>query len=130
MSFVIRLAGGLLDGTPLADAVATIDEVVRPRPSAFMVNCVYPAVFAIAMERALENAPGLARRVIGLQANASALTPEELDQARTMQAEPPEVFAEAMADVRARFGTRVLGGCCGTGQRHMEALIGRLTGVK
>lgn len=68
--------------------------------------------------------------MIGLQANASPLTPEELDQVGTMQAEPPEVFAEAMADVRARFGTRVLGGCCGAGQRHMTALTGRLTEVK
>lgn len=130
MSFVVRPGGALLDGISLADAVQIIDEVVRPRPNAFLVNCVYPTVFASAMASCAEKAPDLARRVIGLQANASALSPEELDNAATMHAESPEAFAEAMAQVRDQWGSRVLGGCCGTDQRHIAALIGKLTGGK
>jgi homocysteine S-methyltransferase len=45
-----------------------------------------------------------------------------------LETEDPEVFAEAMAGLRERFGLRVLGGCCGTDGRHIRALAARLAG--
>ena len=121
-SFVLRPDGTLLDGIPLHEAVAGIDAAVSPKPFAFMANCVHPSVFASAMEREVASCATLRARVIGLQANTSALSPEELLGLDHLETEAPEAFAAAMWDVRERFGTRILGGCCGTDEQHIAAI--------
>jgi len=40
VSFVIDRAGLLLDGTPIAVAMAAVDDVCRPL--CYLVNCVHP----------------------------------------------------------------------------------------
>ena len=127
LSFVVRSAGTLLDGTPLQQVVGEIDGSVAPRPLAFMVNCAHPTVFASALETATQTDPNVLTRVIGLQANTSPLSPEELDQAEQLEGEDPATFAEAMLSLHHRFGTKILGGCCGTDHRHINALANRLT---
>jgi len=122
ISFVIRQDGALLDGTPLHEAVAHIDSDVRPCPTAYMINCVHPTVFAEALEFEQKTMPALTERVIGLQANSSTLAPEELDHADSPQGEDPERFAEEMMIVHRRFAVKILGGCCGTDDRHIRAI--------
>jgi homocysteine S-methyltransferase len=129
LSFVLRPAGTLLDGTPLGEAIGRIDSESEAVPLAYWANCVHPAVFAEAMERVVAETPGVADRVLGLQANTSRRCPEELDGARTLDAEPPAVFAEEMMNVRRRFGLRVLGGCCGTDAGHIDAIAERIVGA-
>jgi len=126
LSFVIRASGSLLDGTPLSEAVTRVDAEVTPRPAGYMVNCVHPQVFAEALDHECARRPGLNERIIGLQANTSRKSPEELDQSGEFFAESPENLAEGMMVARRRFGTRILGGCCGTDERHIRA-IARLT---
>ncbi len=126
LSFIIRADGALLDGTPLQAVVARIDTAVTPRPVAYFINCVHPTTFAAAMAIAGQDAPHLRERVIGLQANASALPPEELDGRGQLAADPPDVLADAMLDVHGRWGVRVLGGCCGTDGRHIAAMAARV----
>ena len=125
LSFVLGRNGRLLDGTSLHDAVSGIDAAVTPRPLFYMVNCVHPTVF----EAALASAPAQVRhvndRIIGLQANASAKSPEELEGLSYVDADPPEVLADGMARVYRRFGTKILGGCCGTDHHHIEWIARR-----
>jgi len=64
-------------------------------------------------------------RVIGLQANASAKSPEELEGRRHLDADPPEMLADAIFRLRRRFGTKILGGCCGTDDRHIAWIARR-----
>ncbi len=64
-------------------------------------------------------------RVLGLQANTSAKSPEELDGSPILECEDPELFATRMMHLRIEFGTRVMGGCCGTDARHIFALARR-----
>jgi homocysteine S-methyltransferase len=122
LSFVIRASGSLLDGTPLSEAVTRVDAEVTPRPAGYMINCVHPQVFAEAMEHECARRPGLNERIIGLQANTSRKSPEELDQSGEFFAESPENLAEGMMVAHRRFGTRILGGCCGTDERHIRAI--------
>jgi homocysteine S-methyltransferase len=122
LSFVLRPAGTLLDGTPLAEAVARIDALPGARPAAYLVNCVHASVFREGVSRQLAAAPALAGRVVGLHANTSRLSPEELEGRAELDGEPPEAFAQEMLRVHAELGTRVLGGCCGTDDRHLTAL--------
>jgi len=61
-------------------------------------------------------------RLIGLQANTSKRSPEELDGLEQLEGETPEAFAEQMLEVHRQHGTRILGGCCGTDDRHIRCL--------
>ncbi|MBU0640413.1 MAG: homocysteine S-methyltransferase family protein [Planctomycetes bacterium] len=118
LSFVVRPSGTLLDGTPLSEAVTRIDRCVSPAPLAYFVNCVHPTAFAAAMRRSA----GVRERVLGLQANTSPRPPEDLDGRETLDGEAPGVFADALLDVQREFGTRILGGCCGTDERHIRCI--------
>ena len=79
--------------------------------------------------RPLLHYPGLRGRVLGLQANTSAKSPEELaGLAHLDEAESSEEFAEAMLSIHRRFGIKILGGCCGTDDRHIRGLAERIRG--
>lgn len=122
LSFVIRPTGTLLDGTPLGEAVERIDALAEPRPAAYMVNCVHPSGFREAFLRQVDAWPNLRRRLVGLQANASRLSPEELDGRAELDSDDPATFARELAGLHTELGLRLLGGCCGTDDRHLAAL--------
>ncbi len=126
LSFVLRPNGTLLDGTPLHQAIAMIDAAVNPAPLFYMANCVHPTVFESAFAAAISQSPAVARRVIGLQANTSTKSPEELDRLGSLDGAKPEPFANAMVGLNHWFGTKILGGCCGTDNRHIAAIAQRI----
>lgn len=125
ISFILQHSGDLLDGTPLGEAMAQIDAGTHPRPLGYMVNCCYPTFLAPAWHRLT---PAARERFLGLQANGSSRSAEELDGSPTLCAETPEVFAADLLRLRAETGLRVLGGCCGTDHRHIECLAAQLAG--
>ena len=128
VSFIIRPSGLLLDGTPLDVAMGRIETEVVPRPLGYMVNCVHSSV----LKGAFSTPPGAralaSGRLLGLQANTSARSPEELDGSEELDGEAPEAFAAGMVELRKRFGLKVLGGCCGTDGGHIAALAEALVG--
>jgi homocysteine S-methyltransferase len=126
LSFVLRPAGTLPDGTPLHKAIEHIDRATGPSPLGYLINCVHPRVFVEACTRELACAPGLRNRILGLQANTSDLSPEALDGRETLASEDPEAFADAMLCAHTQLGIKLLGGCCGTDARHIEAIAKRL----
>lgn len=132
VSFMIRPTGVLLDGTPLHEAIAMIDSSVDPAPLGFMVNCVHPSGLAEALNRLSPSSPGFCERLLGIQGNTSTKSPEELDNLKRLDvAEDPDEFGAAMVELHTRFGLKILGGCCGTDGRHIQAIarrLGRLDG--
>jgi homocysteine S-methyltransferase len=123
LSFVVRAEGVLLDGTPLGEAISLLDASISPRPFGYMANCVHPSNFRGAMVTVLGYSPQLAVRVLGLQGNTSLRSPEELDGSPALEAqEDPELFAEAMLGLNREYGLKLLGGCCGTDDRHIKAI--------
>ena len=120
LSFVVRPEGTLLDGMPLHRAVREIDASASPPPLCYLLNCVHPTVYAQAMQAQLGLDPTLCERVVGLQGNTSCRSPEELDALSWLDSEEPESFAAAMLALHRDLGARVLGGCCGTDERHIE----------
>lgn len=133
ISFIIRPSGKLLDGTPLVEAIAEIDVSVSPQPTAYMLNCVHPANARRTIAAGPNNSAQLKSRLIGLQGNASRMSPEELDGRVELDADPPERWARAMLSLHDDFDMRILGGCCGTDNRHIARLVelyaGRLDSV-
>jgi homocysteine S-methyltransferase len=125
LSFILRRTGHLLDGTPLEAAIRDIDDHLDHPPAGYLVNCVHPSVYEEAMNASSARDSLASARVLGLQANTSAKSPEELDGSPILECEDPELFATRMMHLRIEFGTRVMGGCCGTDARHIFALARR-----
>jgi homocysteine S-methyltransferase len=66
------------------------------------------------------------KRVAGLLANTAALNPEELDNSEELVEEDPQIFGKSVASLHAELGMKILGGCCGTDERHIDNLAKRL----
>jgi homocysteine S-methyltransferase len=126
ISFVIRAEGTLLDGTPLKDAVAVIDSDVKPKPLAYLVNCSHASFFRAALQHEHNSSPRVRERVVGLLANTAALAPEDLDDSAALVEEDPDVFGRTVAALHRDLGMKILGGCCGTDDRHIRSLASRL----
>jgi homocysteine S-methyltransferase len=130
VSFIVRPAGCLLDGTPLDEATATIDALVSPRPAGYLVNCVHSSTLAAALRTDPGRRVLASGRLLGLQANTSSKSPEELDGAEQLDTESAAAFAAGMCGLRDQFGLRVLGGCCGTDGAHIAALARAITAAR
>jgi homocysteine S-methyltransferase len=127
VSFVARPDGTLLDGTPLKVAIAAIDSQASPPPLAYLVNCTHASVFRRAVSHERNSSPHVRERVIGLFANTAALSPEELDNSTELVEEAPETFGADVAALHKELNLKVLGGCCGTDNRHIDCLARRLS---
>ncbi|MDO9398398.1 MAG: homocysteine S-methyltransferase family protein [Herbiconiux sp.] len=118
-SFTVEVDGRLPDGTPLADALARLDEETGGAALFAMVNCAHPEHLA----PALDGRPELAR-LGGLRPNASRLSHAELDEAETLDNGDPAELGVGVAWLRAALpNLRLLGGCCGTDVRHVRELL-------
>jgi S-methylmethionine-dependent homocysteine/selenocysteine methylase len=119
VSFTVEQDGRLPDGTPLSEAITTVDA--EAAPDYFMVNCAHPSHIA----PALTTAGDWCSRIVGLRANASARSHEELDAATDLDEGDPIELARAQEALRPRLPSLALiGGCCGTDARHVAAMWG------
>lgn len=126
LSFVVRPQGTLLDGTPLKEAITAIDSSVTPRPWGYLINCSHASFARGALLHATNSSPLVRQRIIGLLANTAALSPEELDASSSLVEEEPLIFAKAVAGLQRELGLKILGGCCGTDDRHIRSLAEQL----
>lgn len=122
VSFVVRPSGTLLDGTPLGEALAAIDDAVRPQPTGYLINCTHPDFARSALWHPIHSSPQVRARVIGLLGNTAALSPELLDGRETLVEAEPAAFAANLAALARETGLKILGGCCGTDDRHIRCL--------
>ncbi len=119
---VVRPDGTLLDGTPLRRFVEAVDADTSRPPLGYALNCVHPTI----ADAALSTEP-IGDRAIALFANASALSPEELDGRAELDSSVPDAYAEALVAVGRRHGLSIFGGCCGTDDTHLRAVAARLS---
>jgi S-methylmethionine-dependent homocysteine/selenocysteine methylase len=121
ISFTVETDGRLPDGQPLAAVIERVDAETDGSVGYFMVNCAHPSHFA----DVLEDDGAWRERIGGLRANASAKSHAELDEAEELDEGDPAALGAEHGALRPRLGSiSVLGGCCGTDCRHVEA-IGR-----
>ncbi len=119
---VVRPDGTLLDGTPLRAFVDSVDAGTHRAPLGYALNCVHPAIADAALR-----AEPIGDRATALFANASALSPEELDGRAALDASEPGPFALALTQAGTTHGLSVLGGCCGTDDTHLRAAAALLS---
>jgi homocysteine S-methyltransferase len=126
ISFVLRSEGTMLDSTPLQDAISIIDTAANPKPLAYMANCTHASVFKTAIMHDTNSSSAVRERVAGLLANTAALKPEELDNSEELVEEDPQIFGKSVSSLHGELGMKILGGCCGTDERHIDNLAKRL----
>ena len=119
ISFTVETDGQLPSGEPLEAAIARTDAATDAHPAYYMINCAHPSHF-----RAVLDAGGAWReRIRGLRANASKRSHAELDAATELDVGDPDELGRDYRALRAVLpGLNVLGGCCGTDHRHVDAI--------
>jgi S-methylmethionine-dependent homocysteine/selenocysteine methylase len=127
ISFMIRKNGRLIDGTTIHDAITAIDGVTERKPLCYMTNCVHPLIVKSALEQPCNATALVMRRFKGIQANASSLSPEELDGNCDLQSSDGATLAGAMMELRRYCDLKIFGGCCGTDASHIEEIAQRLS---
>lgn len=126
LSFVVRPEGTLLDGTPLKEAIAAIDAAATPQPLGYLVNCTHATFARAALLHAVNSSAYVRQRVMGLLANTAAIKPEDLNESSCLVEEEPETFGRSVAALHRELGLKILGGCCGTDDRHIRSLARHL----
>jgi S-methylmethionine-dependent homocysteine/selenocysteine methylase len=126
ISFTVETDGRLPTGQTLSEAIRTVDAATNGAPAYYMVNCAHPTHFEHIL---LADDPALAR-LRGVRANASRCSHAELDESTELDDGNPAELGEQYRAIRARHPQiTVLGGCCGTDHRHVEAIAEACAGT-
>jgi S-methylmethionine-dependent homocysteine/selenocysteine methylase len=121
ISFTLETDGRLPTGQGLKAAVEEVDAATGNAPAYYMINCAHPSHF----ETTLAPETAWVKRVRGIRANASRRSHAELNEAPDLdEGDPAELGAEYRALLQRHPQINVLGGCCGTDRRHVEAICG------
>lgn len=124
LSFTVETNGRLPSGMPLGEAIEATDAATDGHPTHYMVNCAHPVHLA----GALRQTGAWTARLGGLRANASTLSHAELDEMTELDDGDPADLAARYVGLRATLpGLRVIGGCCGTDHRHVDAIVSAWT---
>lgn len=119
ISFTLETDGRLPSGQTLGGAIAQVDDATGGAPAYYMINCAHPTHF----ERAVAGGEPWTRRIGGLRTNASTKSHAELDEAEELDEGDPADLAERHAALKELLpAVNVLGGCCGTDHRHVDAI--------
>ncbi len=119
IGFTVETDGRLPSGRSLEEAIGRVDAATGDGAAYYLINCAHPTHF----ETVLQPGASWTRRIRGLRANASALSHEELDAAEELDEGDPQELGAQYRELRSRMRhLTVLGGCCGTDHRHVEAI--------
>jgi S-methylmethionine-dependent homocysteine/selenocysteine methylase len=119
ISFTLETDGRLPTGQELGEAIGAVDDTTDVAPAYYMINCAHPTHFSAMLEAGGD----WVGRLRGVRANASRRSHAELDEATDLDDGDPDELGREYAALRRRLpGLTVLGGCCGTDHRHVEAI--------
>jgi S-methylmethionine-dependent homocysteine/selenocysteine methylase len=119
ISFTVETDGNLPTGQRLQDAIVQVDLETNNAPAYYMINCAHPSHFA----DVLTTGEAWIERIRGLRANASTKSHAELNESETLDDGNPAELGNQYRELRAQFPQiTILGGCCGSDERHVEAI--------
>lgn len=114
ISFTLETDGMLPSGQPLSQAIEETDAATGGGPAYYMINCAHPTHFEDVLGGSWTT------RIRGLRANASTKSHAELDEATELDDGDPEDLGARYAQLSDRLpALNLLGGCCGTDDRHV-----------
>jgi S-methylmethionine-dependent homocysteine/selenocysteine methylase len=119
ISFTVETDGRLPSGQTLRAAIEQVDSATSLYPSYYMINCAHPTHF----EHVLTEDEPWKQRVRGLRANSSRKSHAELDESSELDIGDPLELGKQYAQLKRRLPhLNVMGGCCGTDDRHLEQI--------
>lgn len=119
ISFTLETDGRLPSGQSLRESIEAVDATAKTPPVYYMINCAHPTHFAGVLPA---NEPWL-ERVRGLRANASCRSHAELNESPDLDEGNPEELGKQYRELKSILPKlTILGGCCGTDLRHVEAM--------
>jgi S-methylmethionine-dependent homocysteine/selenocysteine methylase len=119
IGFTVETDGRLPSGQSLEAAITQVDAATGNRPAYYMINCAHPTHF----DNVLASEAPWTRRIQAIRANASAKNHAELEAMDVLDDGNPEEFGRQYRALRDKQNhLNVLGGCCGTDHRHLEAI--------
>jgi S-methylmethionine-dependent homocysteine/selenocysteine methylase len=118
IAFTVETDGRLPTGQSLQDAIEQVDRETNSGPVYYMINCAHPTHF----DKTLTGGTWV-QRIRGIRANASKRSHQELNNSPDLDSgDPIELGNQYRNLVRRHPQINVLGGCCGTDHRHVEAI--------
>jgi homocysteine S-methyltransferase len=124
ISFTVETDGRLPSGVSLREAVEAVDAATGRYAAYFMINCAHPTHF----DATLRDDGDWVKRLSGIRANASCKSHRELDEATELDSGDPDDLGSRYRALRPLLPRlSVVGGCCGTDHRHVEAICRELT---
>jgi len=119
IGFTVETDGRLPSGQNLKDAIRQVDAATDNGPVYYMINCAHPTHF----DGVLESGASWTERIHAIRANASAKSHAELEAMEELDEGNPEDFGRQYRALMDKVRhLNVLGGCCGTDHRHLEAI--------
>jgi S-methylmethionine-dependent homocysteine/selenocysteine methylase len=119
ISFTLETDGRLPSGQDLGEAIEETDAATDRGPAYYMINCAHPTHF----EEVLDPDAPWAQRVRALRANSSTKSHAELDEAEELDEGDPADLGARYAALREQLpNLNLLGGCCGTDDRHVARI--------
>ena len=119
ISFTTETDGRLPNGQALGEAIDQTESATDGAPAYYMVNCAHPTHF----EAVLATDEPWAARIHGLRANASTKSHAELDESTELDdGDPDDLGARYLALRKILPRLNVVGGCCGTDDRHVAQI--------
>ncbi len=119
ISFTVETDGVLPDGSSLSDAILEVDGATDSGPAYYGINCAHPTHF----DDVLVPDSDWTKRIKMVRANASRMSHAELDNALDLDDGDPDEFGRESSELHERYSSiNVLGGCCGTDVRHIQAI--------
>lgn len=126
ISFTLETDGNLPSGQTLHDAIAATDAATDGYAAYYMINCAHPTHFRQSLQDDSNDSTWL-NRIRGVRANASYKSHAELDASTELDAGNPQELGMQYRELQATLnGLAVVGGCCGTDHRHVDAMCREL----
>jgi S-methylmethionine-dependent homocysteine/selenocysteine methylase len=120
ISFTVETDGHLPSGDGLDEAIGRTDAETDRYAAYYMINCAHPTHF----RHVLDDGGNWRERIRGLRANASCRSHAELDDSTELDAGNPDELGDQYLALRRMLPRlTVLGGCCGTDHRHVDAIF-------
>jgi S-methylmethionine-dependent homocysteine/selenocysteine methylase len=127
VSLTLTPEARLCSGPTLKEAVETIDEKTDGAAAWLGTNCSHPVEF----EPAISEAGSWTRRLRYIRPNASRMEKIALCRLGHLEDGDPVELGHQMGDVARRFSNvDILGGCCGTDERHLGEIAKNVNAVR
>ena len=126
VSLSIDSTSKLNSGPSFAEAVEIIEAETSGSPAFYFLNCSHPLEF----EPALTSGDWI-NRVRGFRPNASKMEKIALCQLGHLEEGNPVELGQMIGDVARRYPHMdIWGGCCGTGEVHLEEMVKSILDVQ